>query len=205
MMSRENGIWSEREQAIEANYFRHQDHKLIEKLRQGSKLDEIAMAVRDKLDVDNVDLLDRVRALGVTADTAAAFLLAPLIKVAWASGLVTRAEREAVLRHARERGVQEGTPADSQLVQWLDNSPDERLFETSIEVINYTLAVLPRYERDERIERIINACRDVAKASASKISWLFGVFDPISRSKASVLGEINNALRPAGPRVNYSK
>jgi len=55
------GPLSDREQAMEANYFRQQDALLIEKLRQQASLDEIASAVADKLKVDNPDLLTRVR------------------------------------------------------------------------------------------------------------------------------------------------
>jgi len=191
----EKGIWADREKAMEANYFRQQDQKLIEKLRAGAMLDEVAEAVRDKLNVDNPELLERVRALGISADTAPAFLLAPLVQVAWGGDSVTRGEREMVLRHGRERGVEDGSPAQAQLLQWMEVRPNDSLFETSIEVIKYGLAVLPRYEQEERIKRLIDACHDVAKASGSKISWVLGLFEGINSSEASELDRITKALR----------
>src|SRR4051794_20636256 len=160
-------IFGEREKAMEANYFRQEDERLLAKLREGAKFDEIALAVRDKLHVDNPELLERVRALGITADNAAAFLLAPLVQVAWGGDSVTRGEREAVLRLARERGVADGTPAQAQLLSWLDVRPDDTLFETALEVIKYGLAVLPRYEQEERLKQIVEACHEVARASGS--------------------------------------
>ena len=92
------GFMSDREKALEESYFRQQDARLLEKLRKGATLDEIALALRDKLDVDNPELLARAREAGVTPKTAPVFLLAPLIQVAWAEGKVGRHEREAVLR-----------------------------------------------------------------------------------------------------------
>jgi len=191
----DKGPLSDREKAMEANYFRNQDALLIEKLRQQATFDEIASAVADKLKVDNPDLLTRVRHLGITADTASAFLLAPLVQVAWGGDTVSRDERRTVLRLAHERGVAEGSPAEAQLIKWMDERPDDELFETSVEVIKYGLAVLPHYEQEERIKRVVEACREVAKASGSKISWLLGLFDGFNSSEASALDAITKKLR----------
>ena len=191
----DKGPLSDREKAMEANYFRNQDALLIEKLRQQATFDEIASAVADKLKVDNPDLLTRVRHLGITADTASAFLLAPLVQVAWGGDTVSRDERRTVLRLEHERGVAEGSPAEAQLNKWMDERPDDELFETSVEVIKYGLAVLPHYEQEERIKRVVEACREVAKASGSKISWVLGLFDGINSSEASALDAITKKLR----------
>jgi len=189
-----DGIWGDREKAMEANYFRQQDQKLIERLRAGAKFDDIALAVRDKLHVDNPELLERTRAVGITAENAAAFLLAPLVQTAWGGNAVTREEREAVLRIGRERGIEDGSTDQQALQNWMNVRPDDALFDTSIEVIKYGLSVLPHYEQEERIKRLVDACRDVAKASGSKISWVLGLFDGINSSEASVLDTITKAL-----------
>ena len=108
-------IFQDREKAMEADYFRKEEARLLEKLRQNAKLDEIAEALRDKLHVDNPDLLAAVRDLGITSETAAAFFLAPLVQVAWAEGKVRKDEHAAVLKLAHERGIEENSPADQQL------------------------------------------------------------------------------------------
>ena len=97
----EKDIFKERERAREAAHFRQEDARLIERLRQEAKLEEIAIALAEKLQVDNPDLLLRVMELGVTVDSAPAFFLAPLVQVAWAQGTVTEQERDTVLRLAR--------------------------------------------------------------------------------------------------------
>jgi hypothetical protein len=121
--------------------------------------------------------------------------MAPLVQVAWGGDGVSREERQTILLLGRDRGVAEGSPAEAQLLKWLEERPDDELFETSVEVIKYSLAVLPHYEQEERIKRIVDACREVAKASGSKIAWVLGLFDGINSSEASILDMITKKLR----------
>ena len=191
----EKGFLGDREKAMEADYFRKENEKLLEKLRQGAKLDDIAKALADKLQVDNQELLGRVRDLGVTLETAPALFLTPLVQVAWAEGSVGNREREAVLRLARERDVQEDSPAYAQLVEWLKVRPSDALFDAGLEVIKYGFAVLPPKEMEERIIRLIDACHDVAAASGTELARLLGLGDGVSRVEAHMLDEFNARLR----------
>jgi DnaJ-domain-containing protein 1 len=189
------GILSDREKALEESYFRQQDAKLLQKLRQNLALNEIAVALAEKLRVDNPELLDRSINLGVTPDTAAAFLLAPLVQIAWAEGSVTKQERETVLRLARERGIESGSPAGMQLENWLHERPPDALFDAAVAVIQRGLAVLPVKERVERIKGIVDACHEVAAASGSGLASLLGLGDGVSRSEASILDALSRRLR----------
>jgi hypothetical protein len=189
------GILGDREKALEDSYFREQDAKLLQSLRKGAALDEIAAALSEKLQVDDPDLLVRAREAGITADTAAAFLVVPLVQVAWAEGSVTKQERSAVLRLAVERGVDPHSPAYSQLEAWLDVRPPDTLFEVASRVIQRGLSVLPAEERDERINRIIDACHEVAAASGSEFARLLGLGDGVSGAEESILDTIARSLR----------
>ena len=194
----DKGIFQDREKAMEAKYFRDQDARLVEKLRQHAKLDEIASALADKLQVDNPDLLLRAKGLGITAEAAPAFLLAPLVQVAWAEGSVTKAEHDAVLRLAHDRGVEVGSPAEAQLIEWLKSRPSDEVFDTSVEVIKYGFAVLPPREKEERIKRVTDACREVAAASGGGLQQLLGLRNSVSSTEASMLDEITRTLRSQG-------
>jgi len=189
------GILGDREKALEDSYFRQQDAKLLQSLRKGAALDEIAAALSEKLQVDDPDLLVRAREAGITTDTAAAFLVVPLVQVAWAEGSVTKQERSAVLRLAVERGVDPHSPAYSQLEAWLDVRPPDTLFEVASRVIQRGLSVLPAEERDERINRIIDACHEVAAASGSEFARLLGLGDGVSGAEESILDTIARSLR----------
>jgi len=190
----EKDIFKERERGLEAAYFRDQDARLIEKLRESARLEEIAVALAEKLQVDNPELLRQVMDLGVTLDTAPAFLLAPLVQVAWAEGEVTEQEHKTVLRLASARGVEESSPAHVQLLAWLRERPADALFDTATEVIKVGLSVLPPGEREERITRIVQACHEVAKASGG-LARLLGLGSGVSGEEESLLDTITTTLR----------
>ena len=190
----EKDIFKERERGLEAAYFRDQDARLIEKLRESARLEEIAVALAEKLQVDNPELLRQVMALGVTLDTAPAFLLAPLVQVAWAEGEVTEQEHKTVLRLASARGVEESSPAHVQLLAWLRARPADALFDTATEVIKVGLSVLPPGEREERITRIVQACHEVANASGG-LARLLGLGSGVSGEEESLLDTITTTLR----------
>jgi hypothetical protein len=188
------GIFEAREHALEASYFQRQDARLIEKLRRNAELDEIAAALVEKLHVDNPDLLVRARHLGITAETAPALFLAPLVQVAWAEGSVGAAECKAVLRQARGRGLGPSSTAYHQLQEWLRNRPPEAIFTTALEVIRSGFSVLSSWEREERIERLVDACREVALAPKG-IAPLFGLGRTVSRVESDMVASIDAELR----------
>jgi hypothetical protein len=190
----EKEIFKERERALEAAYFQNQDAKLLEKLRESARLEEVAVALAEKLQVDNPALLRQVMDFGVTRDTAPAFLLAPLVQVAWAEGAVTEQEHKTVLRLAGTRGVEERSPAHVQLLAWLRERPADALFDTATEVIKVGLSVLPPGEREERIMRIVQACHEVAEASGG-LARLLGLGRGVSGEEASLLDTITTTLR----------
>ena len=188
-------IFGEREKAMEEAFFRDQDARLLDKLRKRSGLDEIAIELGQKLQVDNPQLLAKVRDHGVTLETAAAFFLAPLVQVAWSEGKVKKAEHNVVVRLAAERGLADSSPAFAQLKEWLAKRPSDDFFSTALEVLNAGFSVLPAAERDERIKSILGACRQVAEASAG-VGRLFGIDDGVSSVEAATLETIEQALRP---------
>jgi hypothetical protein len=187
-------ILKERGHSLEEEYFRKHEAKLVEKLHERGRLEEIATALAVKLQIDDPGLLRRIIALGVTLDTGAAFLLAPLVQVAWAEGTVTDRERETVLRIADERGVETTSPAYIQLVEWLRARPADELFDTAVEAIKAGLSALPPEERADRARRIVEACRQVAAASGG-LSRLLGLGTGVSSEEESILDAIAANLR----------
>jgi hypothetical protein len=186
--------FKDRERAEEESFFRNRDAKLIEKLRENAKLEEIVAALAENLQVQNPELLRRAMALGINLSTGPALLLAPLVQVAWAEGKVTDRERETVLRLAGARGVEHGSPAQAQLLEWLRNRPADAVFDTALEVIKAGLSTLPPDEREVRIARIVQACREVSEASGG-LAKALGVGSGVSTEERSVLDVVTAALR----------
>ena len=186
-------IFHDRERAEEAAYFSQQDARLIEKLRERARLGEVAKALAEKLKVDDPELLDRVMKLGVTLETGAAFILAPLVEVAWADGDVSESEREAILRLAQDRGVTPGSADMGQLLQWLSIRPPGALLQAALEAIELGLSVLPRDEAEQRVRNMIEACEQVARSSGG-LAKLLHLHDGVSADERSVLNEIRARL-----------
>ena len=187
-------IFKDRGRSFEEEYFRKHDAKLIEKLRERGKVEEIVEALAVKLQIDDPALLRRIMALGVTLDTGAAFLLAPLVQVAWAEGGVTDREREKVLQIAAERGVDTSSPAYTQLQEWLRTRPADAIFDTAVEAIKSGLSVLTPAERADRVKRIVDACREVASASGG-LGRLLGLGTGVSSEEEAILDAMTATLR----------
>jgi hypothetical protein len=180
-------IFKERGRSLEEGYFRKHEARLIAKLRESGRLEDIAEELALKLKIDNPGLLHRIMMLGVTLETAPAFLLAPLVQVAWGEGAVTNREREIVLRLAEERGVAKGSPAHAQLEAWLRERPVDALFDAAIEAIKTGFSVLTPEEQAERIRRVVDACRQVAEASGG-LARLVGLGGVSSEEEALLDG-----------------
>jgi hypothetical protein len=185
-------IFRDRERGEEAAYFREQDARLIEKLRQKAQLSEIAHALAEKLQADEPALLERIQKLGVTLDTGSAFILAPLVEVAWVDGDVSDAERDTILHIANQRGVAPGSADYRQLLDWLTHRPSDEVFRTALEAIRIGLSVLPPDESEQRIATIIKACEDVAKAGG----WIAELLhlDGVSYAESTVIAAIRRQL-----------
>ena len=181
-------IFRERERGEEQAYFRQQDARLIAKLRQKAQLSEIAHALAEKLHADEPALLERIQKLGVTLDTGSAFILAPLVEVAWVDGEVSHAERDTILHIAEQRGVAPGSADYHQLLDWLAHRPSDDIIRTALEAIRIGLSVLPPDESEQRIATIIKACEDVAQAKG----WLAEMLrlDGVSSSESAVIAAI---------------
>lgn len=187
----------DRERGEEQAYFRQQDAKLIATLRQKGQLREIAHALAEKLHADEPALLERIRKLGVTLDTGSAFILAPLVEVAWADGDVSHAERDTILHIAKQRGVAPGSTDYRQLLDWLAHRPSDEVFRTALEAIRIGLSVLPPDESEQRIATIIKECEDVAQAAG----WIYQLLqlDRVSCAESAVIAAIRRHLAAAGP------
>ena len=186
--------FKDREKGLEEEYFRKSDAKLLEKMREKAKLDEVAVELAKTLQVENPELLRRVIDLGIPKGTGAALLLAPLVQVAWAEGKVTEKERETVLRLAASRGVEKGSPAEAQLLAWLEKRPSDALFATAIDVIKAGISHLTPGEREERVQQYVNAGTQVSEASGG-IAKALGVGRGVSSDERSVLDIVATALR----------
>lgn len=185
--------FKQRERSFEESYFRGVDTRLLERLRARATFGELASALKEKLEVDDPALLRRAREVGLTPETGAALLAAPLVEVAWADGIVSARERAAVLELAEARGVERDSPAWAMLNTWLDERPAREVFDVALQAIRAGLGVLPSKERAERVRLALEACHHVAMASGGFLA-LFGFPGQVSRDEERTMTRIRRAL-----------
>jgi hypothetical protein len=190
-------IMKERERSFEAEYFRKQDAKLLEKLRERAAFEDVAQALADKLRIDEAELLQRVVDLGLTRETGPALLLAPLVQVAWAEGRVTERERRVIFELAENRGIAPGSPPHARLEAWLRERPSDALFDAALEVLRVAASVMPPVEREERLREVMESCKRVAEVSGRGLGEMLGAKGWVSTEEAEVLEAIEARLRAA--------
>src|SRR5215216_5258910 len=101
----------ERGRSLEDDYFRKKDRELIEKMRAAT-IEQDRQQLAKKSGLDDPALLQELRDLGFTPETVALLPLVPVLRMAWAEGGITAAERDLLVRLARSRGIPEGSDAD---------------------------------------------------------------------------------------------
>ncbi len=107
------GGFSGRSSELEEKFFRERDMQLLLALREKTAAEERRKSLAETSGITHDGLLEKLERLGVTGQTLAALLLAPLIEVAWADGTLHEKERLAVMERARQQGVdsEHGLPA----------------------------------------------------------------------------------------------
>ena len=108
-----------------------------------------------------------------------------LVEIAWADGHVSEAERDAIFDLAIGRGVAPDSTDMAQLRQWLTAQPPPlQVFECALDTIRLGLSVLPPDEAQQRVTAMINACKEVARASGGldRLLALPSVTSPQARS-----------------------
>lgn len=188
----ERDAFADRARGLEEEYFRKREAELIAKLRNRAAAEAEQERLGAQIDVADEEILQDLQDLGYTADTVSLLHLVPLIETAWADGRVTEPERALVVQAARARGVEIGSPAEQQLLQWLASRPSDRFFERTLRAIRAVLESRPEAEREAGGRELLALCTSIAEASGG----LFG-FGAVSADERKVLARINNELKLA--------
>jgi hypothetical protein len=142
----------------------------------------------------DAELKRALKQLGVDRLTVRALPLLPLVQVAWADGLIQPAERGLIREIAQRHGL-EGAELVT-LDRWLARRPTREEFALA----QRALIVLWARDRErgrapERLDGLVRLCHGVARVAGG----LFGVAFTLDRREASVIAEIQRALRAQLP------
>jgi len=177
--------------SLEDAFFARENARLLEDMRKRSELQERRDALRQVIKGADDALLDHLLALGVNAETALAMSMLPLVRVAWADGVIDAKERAALMKAVEQRGVLPGTPGHELLSSWLERKPGDAIEAAWAKYIQSLWPSLTQHERDELRERLLRLAQGVAEAAGG----FLGLGSKVSAAERAVLDEIETALR----------
>jgi hypothetical protein len=186
----EHEFLDERRRASEDDYFRKRDRELIEKMRQAAATERDRSELSAKTGLDDPALLGELQDLGFTLETLPVLPLVPIVQMAWAEGGITPAERTLLIKVARERGIAEGSPADTLLAGWMARKPTNDVFEKATRLIRAILESGAPDGPTMSADDLIKYCERIATASGG----ILGI-GRISADERATLSEIATALK----------
>ena len=169
----------------EEKYFAEQEAKRRREVREEMERRAAELVEKERLTraagLSDVTLADRLRALGITTETAPLLDLLPLVMVAWADGSVSRSERAEVMKLVEARGYSSGSNPWLFMASLLDTKPSGALYDE-------LRLVLRDFLKGDvaKGEQIVALSRRVAQASGA----FFGLGPRIDAKEQEILDRL---------------
>jgi hypothetical protein len=186
-------ILHDREKSLEDAFFRQEDTRLIQRLRDLRTVETTREALAKASGLARPEVLDTLMSLGIRAETVAALSLVPLLAMAWADGTLDRNERQAILARAPDAGVTPGSTAHALLEAWLDRQPNPTLLDSWTHLIRGIRSQLGPVEAARLKAGVLEQARAVAGASRG----FLGMGAKVSGAEAGVLAQLEAAFAEA--------
>ena len=181
----------ERGRVLEDEYFRRKDRELVERMQRSARDQRAREEMGAKTGLDDPALLAELQSLGFTPETVSLLPLVPLIQVAWAEGGVSDAERVALVKLARARGIEDKSAADNQLSEWLRTAPDPAVFTGALRLIGAMLNAKAGDPSGLDADELVKQCEAIAQASGG----IFGFIGRTSAEEQQLLKSIASELK----------
>jgi hypothetical protein len=183
--------FADRRKALEEEFFRKQNQRLVERLRLTRQADEAKQSLAEASGIHDDAVLSRLVELGIGAEAVAALALVPLVEVAWADGKIDARERRAVLVGAASTGVDSQGPAFELLEQWLSERPEPHLLEVWCDYVGSLCGSMTPEQRHQLKQEILGRARAVAEAAGG----LLGLGSKVSKAEEGVLESLETAFQ----------
>lgn len=173
----------------QAQYFLHefaeQRRETREKLAQLAKEESKRISLAGALQIDDENLLQRIRALGFDGDTGRIFDILPLIHIAWADGRVQPAEQRMILDILTHRGIQPTDEAWLFVAALLEQPPAQEYMELILRLLRDVLQY-----NGQNPDTIVDLCLQVASAAGGFLR----LTSPVSDDERKALENVAQTL-----------
>ncbi len=179
-----------RRKELEEAFFAQQNKKLIDQLKELKQQALNKAAIKDISGITDEAVLDKLVALKLTSETLAAFILFPLVEVAWADGVADAKEKKAVLEGCHQAGIAHGSAANRLVESWLEQRPPATVHAAWQAYVSALVKPMAPAERESLKQTIIGKARAVAEASGG----ILGMAPRVSKEEAAVLKQLEHAF-----------
>jgi len=182
--------FEERGKALEDAFYAKKNKELLDQVRATMDAKTNRDALKAAAGISDEEVLDRIFAIGVNAESLAAMAIAPMVLVAWADGNINDKERAAIVSGAEKSGIKPDSMAGQLLDGWLEERPDDSLLDVWTE---YTLALCGQLHAGDQIkmsDQVLGRCKTVAEAAGGFLG-----LGSISAQEQAILSKLAAAFK----------
>jgi hypothetical protein len=179
-----------RGRALEGAFFNKRDAELLAKVRAQEDAERRQGELAGVTGILDSKVLAGLVADGVAPDSLLALAVAPIVVMAWRKGKVEPAEKNAILRVAEQRGINQGTPGWTLVEGWLERRPGPELRPAWDAYVAALREKLPPAEFAKLREDIVGRAREVARAAGRFLG-----IARVSAEEKRFIEELEKALR----------
>jgi hypothetical protein len=177
--------------ATSESVFVHQTSDILHHLRVAEERTEARHQLAQVSGITNESILNDLLEHDVTAATAAALPLVPLVLTAWADGAMEAPERAAIMKAMADHDLIPSQPAHELLMSWLDEAPDSSLFGVWEMYTRGIREVMDAQSFLEWKTRIMDRAEFIAAAAGG----FMGIGFTISAAEKSILVKLDSSFR----------
>jgi hypothetical protein len=182
----------DRRESLEEEFFHKLQSQQLDTLRSELERKQTREELRAACGIADEVVLDKLIELGLSGLAMAAMSMVPLVWVAWADGAVQESERDAVLKAAHDRGIEDGGAAHTILGGWLKTRPRKELFDAWASYTRALADTLVPSQRAQLRGQVVGLAREVAQSAGGFLG-----IHKISHQEEAALAEIEAAFGPA--------
>jgi hypothetical protein len=183
-------ILGDRVRTLEDEFFRREDERLMERLRELKQKETSREALAKASGITNQAILDTLLGLGIRPEVVGALSVVPLAEVAWADGTLDAKEKQAILDRAEKAGTTPGSVDYDLLRSWLEHKPEPKLLTAWRHMVQGICEQLSPEQVAALRKGLVERARGIAKASGGFLGA-----GSVSTAEEDMIRQLESAFR----------